>query len=190
MKKEHKEILSLISDLLKKRPELRFGQALTNLGVLEFADKSFPPKHNVLRDIYNDSDKSILEKVKKAKANLDFMPRLLFLDDYRMPADCISYMQLRTTHYKLYAGDWVIVRSYSEFVSWIEKNGLPDTISFDHDLGEEEEQVAQSGMDAAKWLVNYCLDNQLKLPRWLVHSANPPGYENIKGLLISFEKNN
>ena len=66
MKKEHKEILALLGDFLEKHPELRFGQALTNLGVLEFADKSFPPKHNVLRDIYNDSDKSILEKVKTA----------------------------------------------------------------------------------------------------------------------------
>jgi hypothetical protein len=71
MRKEHKEILALISDYLEKRPELRFGQALTNLEVLEFADESFPPKHNVLRDIYNDSDKSILERIKMAKAKLD-----------------------------------------------------------------------------------------------------------------------
>jgi hypothetical protein len=71
MRKEHKEILALISDYLKERPELRFGQALSNLGVLEFADKAFPPEYNVLRDIYNDSDKSILERVKMAKAKLD-----------------------------------------------------------------------------------------------------------------------
>ena len=75
------------------------------------------------------------------------MSHLLFLDDYRIPVDCTSYMQLRTVHYELYNQDWVIVRSCSEFVSWIEKNGLPGTISFDHDLGEEAEQVAQSGMD-------------------------------------------
>ena len=106
-----------------------------------------------------------------------------------MPTDCIFYMQRRTTRYKLYSEEWVIVRSYSEFVNWIKKNGLPDVISFDHDLGEEPEGTPQSGMDAAKWLVEYCLDNQLKLPGWLVHSANVPGTENIKGLLTSFEKN-
>jgi hypothetical protein len=66
MKKEHQEILSLIGDFLEKHPELRFGQALTNLGVLEFADKSSPPKHYWLRDIYQYSDISILEKVKTA----------------------------------------------------------------------------------------------------------------------------
>ena len=71
MKKEHEEILALLGDFLEKHPELRFGQALTNLDVLEFADKTFPPKEFVLRDIYNDSDKRILAKIKKAKEKLD-----------------------------------------------------------------------------------------------------------------------
>jgi len=116
------------------------------------------------------------------------MLRLLFLDDIRMPVHCISYMQRRTPDYKIYNEEWVIVRSYSDFIFWIYENGLPDLISFDHDLGMENEGQP-SGMECAKWLVEYCLDNQLKLPRWLVHSANPPGSENIKGLLTSFEKN-
>lgn len=110
----------------------------------------------------------------------------LFLDDLRMPIDCISYMHLRTAHYELYKEEWIIVRNYSDFIFWIEKNGLPDLISFDHDLGDEYEGHP-SGMECAKWLVEYCLDNQLKLPGWLVHSANPAGTENIKGLLTSFE---
>ena len=116
------------------------------------------------------------------------MPRLLFLDDLRMPTDCLSYMQNRTPHYKVYNDEWVIVRNYSDFIFWIRENGLPDLISFDHDLGEEDEGHP-SGMECAKWLVNYCMDNQVKLPGWLVHSANPCGYENIKGLLTSFQEN-
>lgn len=55
---------------------------------------------------------------------------------------------------------FVGVRSYAEFVTYIFQNGLPDFISFDHDLGMEE-----SGFDCAKWLVNYCLDNEVKLQR-------------------------
>ena len=113
--------------------------------------------------------------------------RQLFLDDLRVPTDCISYMHRRTAQYELYKGKWIIVRNYSEFTYWICENGLPDLISFDHDLGIEDEGHP-SGMECAKWLVEYCLDNQLKLPRWLVHSANPAGAENITGLLISFEK--
>ena len=111
----------------------------------------------------------------------------LFLDDLRMPLDCITYMHLRTAHYELYKEEWIIVRNYSYFIYWISENGLPDLISFDHDLGNDEKSDP-SGMECAKWLVEYCLDNQLKLPGWLVHSANPAGSENIKGLLTSFEK--
>jgi hypothetical protein len=54
------------------------------------------------------------------------------------------------------------VRSYNEFVAWIETNGLPDFISFDHDLGLPKKQTEElNGMSCAKWLVNYCLDNEL-----------------------------
>ena len=66
--------------------------------------------------------------------------------------------------------DFVGLRSYTEFVAYIEANNLPDFISFDHDLGIEE-----SGYDCAKWLVNYCLDHNLRLPEFEVHSQNPVG---------------
>jgi hypothetical protein len=54
--------------------------------------------------------------------------------------------------------------------------------------GEIEQLLEYNGMDSAKFLVNYCIDNNLKLPEFAVHSANPSGYENIKGLLDSFKK--
>jgi len=75
------------------------------------------------------------------------------------------------------------VRSFEEFVSYITENGLPDYISFDHDLGE-----GKSGYDCAKWLVEYCLDHELDMPEFNVHSQNPVGRENIEGLLGGFEK--
>lgn len=91
---------------------------------------------------------------------------------------------------KLYLDDlrplpdgFIGVRSYAEFVGYITKYGLPDFISFDHDLGLEE-----SGFDCAKWLVDYCLDHQQKLPDFVVHSQNPVGKENIIGLLENFIK--
>ena len=76
------------------------------------------------------------------------------------------------------------VRSYTEFITYITDSGLPDFISFDHDLGLEE-----SGYDCAKWLVNYCLDNNFRLPKFDVHSQNPVGKENILSLLQNFKKN-
>lgn len=74
------------------------------------------------------------------------------------------------------------LRSFTEFVLHIFNNGLPDFISFDHDLGLEE-----SGFDCAKWLVAYCLDNEMALPDFTVHSQNPVGKRNIESLLNNFK---
>ena len=131
------------------------------------------------------------------------MEKLLFLDDYRMPIDCASYMYRKGVDCKIYHKEWHIVRSYIQFINWINKNGLPDFISFDHDLADvfelkEELPIEQwfdfdnnreyTGMDCAKWLVNYCLDNNKSLPRFVVHSANPSGMANIEGLLNNFNE--
>lgn len=88
--------------------------------------------------------------------------RRLFLDDVRDPPD----------------DSWAVVRSYEEFVDYIETNGVPDLISFDHDLGDG----VPTGMDCAKFLV----DNQLLVKGFQVHSANTPGRKNIKSLLTNW----
>ncbi len=130
-------------------------------------------------------------------------PKKLFLDDYRVPKDCASYMYQRGQNVLIYHEDWEIVRSYKQFCDWITKNGLPDIISFDHDLADVHELKESlvidewfdltenreyTGMDCAKWLVNYCLDNKLELPNFIVHSANPAGCDNINGLLKNFKE--
>ena len=59
-------------------------------------------------------------------------------------------------------------------------------ISFDHDLADEhylkqnsQEFVEKIGYDCAKWLVEYCMDHYLDLPKFYCHSMNPVGKENI-----------
>jgi hypothetical protein len=108
--------------------------------------------------------------------------KYLFLDDKRLPADCMIYMQSRGIDISIYLLPWEVVNSYEQFVNWIERNGLPFIISFDHDLVE----AGKSGMDAAKWLVNYCLEKDLALPQYIIHSMNPVGVENIKALFNSY----
>ena len=92
----------------------------------------------------------------------------LYLDDVRNPK----------------TDGWIIVRNFEEFVDFIQENGLPDEISFDHDLGED----TQTGYDCAKWLCDYCWTNGLPVPPSNVHSANPVGRDNIISLIKSFEK--
>jgi hypothetical protein len=123
----------------------------------------------------------------------------LFLDDFRNPKDAFT---LVIPHLKIFwEDDWDIVRNYDEFVSWIEANGLPDFISFDHDLADEhyddvinnsklnyDQYREKTGLDCAKWLVDWCIDYGLTLPNYAVHSANPAGRQNIESYLISATK--
>ncbi len=136
------------------------------------------------------------------------MRKLLWLDDIRNPFLNEEGKVPTDKNGEYYNINWVL--NYEQFVKWIELFGLPDAISFDHDLADEhytpkyfwdnyeeskkfQEWRSQSyqektGMDCAKWLVDYCMDNEKKLPKIFVHSANPVGADNIKGLLDNFIK--
>jgi hypothetical protein len=46
----------------------------------------------------------------------------------------------------------------------------------------------KTGYDCAKWLVNYCLDNNQKLPNFIIHSMNPVGTKNISDYLNDFRE--
>lgn len=75
------------------------------------------------------------------------------------------------------------VYDYDEFVNFINENGVPEFISFDHDLGE-----GKTGFDCAKFLVEFCLDNGISEINFQVHSQNPVGKENIEKLLDNFNR--
>ena len=110
----------------------------------------------------------------------------LFLDDIRIPKDAFNY-----TNKQVYNESWTVVRDYDSFVNQITMFGLPELISFDHDLGLLPfSETEQSGYDCAKWLVNYCLDNNCTMPNFLIHSKNPVGAEAIHKLLENFTKFN
>ncbi len=119
----------------------------------------------------------------------------LYLDDYRNPIDS-SYYRSEPDYAKL---DWVVVRSYDEFIKKVEELGIPEVVSFDHDLADahykkqkfnyDDESQEKTGYHCAKWLIYYCIDNKKELPaRILVHSMNPAGTQNIWSLFNSYWK--
>ena len=59
----------------------------------------------------------------------------LFLDDIRIPKDAIGLVPSNLNQF-YWGDDWVVVRDYNSFCNHIIKNGLPDFISFDHDLAD------------------------------------------------------
>ena len=85
-----------------------------------------------------------------------------------------------------------LARSYDEAVLFVKENGIPTFISFDHDLGvDENEKLLPTGFDFAKWLVEMDMDNIYKFPEnfsFNVHSANPVGKANIEGYLNNYLK--
>ncbi|WP_374164330.1 cyclic-phosphate processing receiver domain-containing protein [Arcticibacter sp. MXS-1] len=84
--------------------------------------------------------------------------------------------------------DFVVVRSYSAFLNCIKERGLPAFISFDNDLGEDEEgNLLPDEYAACKWLV-YESGLDLRGLRFKVHSANPVAKVQIQALLTNYVK--
>lgn len=133
----------------------------------------------------------------------------LFLDDIRIPKDAINLVPTKFNKF-YWENDWDIVRNYDEFVKYVEVNGVPEFVSFDHDLADEhyndlfsdnnwfkddsnielayQEYKEKTGLECAKFLVDYCVDENVSLPEYLVHSANPAGKENIEKFLENAKK--
>ena len=80
-----------------------------------------------------------------------------------------------------YNPEFVWVKTFEEFTNYILKNGLPEFVSFDHDLGKG----LKKGAECALWLKQYCRENNKQLPKFYAHSANPNGRKEINSLLSS-----
>ncbi|MBA3681436.1 MAG: hypothetical protein H0W73_09760 [Bacteroidetes bacterium] len=103
----------------------------------------------------------------------------LFLDDIRT---------VEMVFKKKEDQNFIVVRNFEDFKKVIIEKGLPDYISFDNDLGlDENEEVAPDGYAAAKWLV-YDSGFDLINLKFNVHSANPVASVQIQSLLDNYIK--
>ena len=124
------------------------------------------------------------------------MKTALYLDDVRTPTETLPGYN-----------PWNVVRNYNEFRDWINTNGIPDLISFDHDLANEhtndyfnqvgaqgyqipnyEQYKEKTGLDCARYVVDYCQNNNVPLKQCAVHSHNPVGAKNIQSLINGFHR--
>lgn len=109
---------------------------------------------------------------------------LLWIDDLRDPM----------------SGDWIKkyspignnvnviwIKTYKDFCKWIDKYGLPAAVCFDHDLGDTSNDE-KTGYDCAKYLVDYCIDNNCDIPKFAIQSDNGPGRKNIQTYLDNYHK--
>ena len=130
-------------------------------------------------------------------------PYNLFLDDVRYPNGAsLSDRDINLIDASGVANNqWQIVRNYDSFVRYINKNGLPDTVSFDHDLHFEHirhyHEVTQptsgvieygnlrekTGKSCAEFLLRKWQEAGMPPMRTYIHSANQYGAKNIKEVL-------
>jgi hypothetical protein len=128
----------------------------------------------------------------------------LFLDDCRDPQDCLHYMHKRVGKDNLlYMEEWKVVRNYDEFVTAIKEYGVPEVVSFDHDLAVEHyrceisskesweeyqkwEGREKTGYDCGVFLHEYCYWHKIPEPKVLIHTMNPVGLERIH--LLFFQR--
>ena len=116
----------------------------------------------------------------------------LFLDDVRKPWD----------------DSWDVVRTPSEFKAYVKElfaktKRLPDIVSFDHDLHPEHYNNAmyqspeqynrlykkfkhETGLECAKWLCSFCIEEGIRIPEVNVHSHNPIGGNNIAHAVMTY----
>lgn len=102
------------------------------------------------------------------KALQQIMTYKMFLDDERQPVD---------------EDDWVIVRSFAAATDYVIRNGYPDFVSFDHDLGD-----GPNGHKFALWMIERDLDVG-DMPEnfdYYVHSQNPVGASNIRSVMDAY----
>lgn len=116
---------------------------------------------------------------------------VLWLDDRRNPfvylkkkpeegnRALIANLEFYNKFLQKYNPNFTWVKSYDEFKNYILKNGLPDFVSFDRDLGNGP----LNGEACALWLVKYCKENGLQLPKYYAHTANKNGKINIDNIM-------
>ena len=169
-----------------------------NLSIYDGPEKV--KRQYIKRSEHLNNGKQLFNKVFQIDKNLPTL-NILWLDDVREPYSYFSVKRqsgawLRNYNYytnnifSKYNPNFIWVKNLDEFKEYIMSNEMPDMISLDHDIrprnyyGQHE-----NGADVAKWLVNYCKENGIKMPLSVAHSANHEGAKRINDILATFQNN-
>lgn len=169
-----------------------------------YRDSPFWDKKNPLYvDGYGDIDPDI-KTIDVSPKLSRYKPHYLFLDDDRVPQNAFCWDENMSLWDMsgIKHGEWAIVRSYDQFVEYVEKNGIPDVVSFDNDLfdvrnpkvsvEELKDQfmmkdwqnfTIKTGAHCAQYLVAQCVIHGKPIPKYFVHSANNIGRKVIRKIL-------
>lgn len=92
---------------------------------------------------------------------------------------------------------WIVCQHPNDFCDYIRKHPLPDMISLNHDFADEhyidfanhqaigieainyDKFKVATGLHLMRWLIHWCMENDLDLPVINVHSENTLGTANM-----------
>lgn len=121
--------------------------------------------------------------------NLDdseLTPYAIYLDDTRIPeSDHVTHFDATGSAHTY---EWEIVRGPAPMRDVIRERGLPRVMSFDHDLGADED-----GKDCARWVIEYARQHFEDPSNVLnmdvrIHSRNPKAEGRIRSEFQSFRR--
>ncbi len=124
----------------------------------------------------------------------------LFLDDERIPKD-VSWITNFPTNV-----EWVIVRDYNQFCEILMNRGIPNIISFDHDLHREhypwsfqteasyeagfipyDKYREKTGKECLEFFIEFYKNQEdVTFPTIFIHTMNVIGRNNMYDLLKNF----
>ena len=128
------------------------------------------------------------------------------MDDNFTPIDIANLTPVEKDRHRYRSYNWIIVKTFDEFVNIVKEKGIPSIVSFDHDLAPEhwdfiysdenwlksddaitvdyDSFIIKTGYHAAEWLLEYCASLNIDTPICFVHSQNSVGKKNIQNLLF------
>ena len=115
------------------------------------------------------------------------MKKYLFIDDDRT----LDMVDL-SFHPQDFAENCFIARDYHSAIKYLITCGVPEYISFDHDIGNHRDDEGRelNALQVAKWIIERDMDMMYTfIPSkfdFRVHSANPIGADNIESILINY----
>lgn len=80
--------------------------------------------------------------------------------------------------------EWIWSKTSQDAINVLKWNRVKE-ISFDHDLGSEENGT---GYDVARWIEIEAFLGNMKCIKWYIHSANPVGRSNIEAAMKNANK--
>lgn len=108
----------------------------------------------------------------------------IIIDDKRTPNEALQGLDIDWDD----CGEWWLSPNYFAFQSVIAVDGVPDFVTFDHDLADFVGDREYTGADCAKFLIELCHTENIKFPEYRIHSANGPGRLVIESLIESAKR--